>query len=637
MDSDYKPVTPQCVNKNNSQEEWQCFFTWIRAIIYKIQKVNTYVDWQLTSHFTLGLRVDIFLRLGLITGSVIRNVTALNIHPYFAMPEKNHANGVPVLLGFAREVRLENGRLRLKFNWGRISILVACLLVMGWFALGGVVFGWYKFKRGYEDITYFQALAFPIKNDEIRRSMGDYYIEQAEKALEEGNYREASMLSRIGLERSPKNLMGRTIVAEFEMAMGQSDSATKLLYDGLAYATEEDTDYWAKTLRYFLSLRADQQILDIASKYLPETADITQRNALIAMAAAQANVYRGNFDTAENLIHSYDLDQKIDGVLLLAQIYWSRDQRTAAIERLEAFINRPKSEALDPIYAVLARFCRDADMEDKALRYTVARTTLNPFSADPRIELLYFYHKRGELDRMDREAEAIIQQFRRESNAMMRLANFATDIGDIPMARRVYEIALENNFSVASFGMLYIEAHLVAKRYTEAIDLCNDLVKENPTWLAQFEPTFNSLRSLSYFAAGNTDLGSLYLGRFTESRNVRVDTLISVAYRFKQIGMLDAARAILVSAYQRDSKNQVALSGIIEIDLDQGYSRDLATNLRNLLLLRRPSYELLRRAYRELNSDRFIFTTQRSELLVDLSTVIREVTPESTPDGRAAL
>ncbi len=550
------------------------------------------------------------------------------------MAENNETKGRTVFFGLAREVRLESGRLRIKFNWGRIGILLGCLAIAGWFALGGVVFAWYKYKRGYEDIGYWQALAFPVKNDEIRRSMGDYYIDQAEKALEAGNYREASMLSRIGLERSQRNLKGRMIVSEFEIAMGQNETALKLLKEGLAYTKEEDTDYWVRTLRYMLTLRADQQILDIAAKYLPADPDLTQRNTLIAMAAAQANVYRGNFDTAENLIHSYDLDEKIDGVLLLSQIYWSRDQRTAAVERLEAFVNRPKSEALDPIYAVLARFCRDMEQEDKAFRYTAARTALNPFSADPRIELLYFYHKRGELDRMDREAESIIQQFRRESNSMMRLANFATDVGDIPLARRVYEIALENNFSVASFGLLYIEAHLVAKRYTEAIDLCNDLVKENPTWLADFEPTFNSLRSLAYFGAGNQDLGNLYLGRFTEARNVRVDTLISVANRFKQIEMPDAARAILVSAYQRDNKNQVALSGIIEIDLDQGYSRDLATNLRNLLLLRRPSYELLRRAYRELNSDRFIYTTNRSELLVDLSTVIDEARPAGE---RAAL
>lgn len=553
------------------------------------------------------------------------------------MADKNQTNETTVFFGLAREVRLESGRLRLKFNWGRIGILMGCLAIMGWFALGGVVFAWYKYKRDYKNISYWQALAFPVKNDEIRQSMGDYYIEQAEKALEAGNYREASMLSRIGLERSQRNLKGRMIVSEFEIAMGQNDTALKLMQEGLAYATEEDIDFWVRTLRYMLNLRADQQILDIAAKYLPETPETTQRNTLIAMAAAQANVYRGNFDTAENLIHSYDLDEKIDGVLLLAQIYWSRDQRAAAVERLEAFINRPKTDALDPIYAVLARFCRDMGQEDKAFRYTAARTALNPFSADPRIELLYFYHKRGELEKMDREAEAIIQQFRRESNSMMRLANFATDVGDIPLARRVYEIALENNFSVASFGLLYIEAHLVASRHTQAIDLCNDLVKENPTWLAEFEPTFNSLRSLAYFGSGNQDLGNLYLGRFTEARNVRVDTLISVANRFKQIGMPDAARAILVSAYQRDNKNQIALSGIIEIDLDQGYSRDLATNLRNLLLLRRPSYELLRRAYRELNSDRFIYTSDRSELLVDLSTVILEVSPAESRGASATL
>lgn len=469
-----------------------------------------------------------------------------------------------------------------------------------------------------------QALAFPVKNEDIRRGMGDYYIEQAEKALEAGNYREASMLSRIGLERSPKNLTGRMIVAEFEIATGQNETALKLLQEGLAYATDDDIEYWARTLRYTLTLRFDKQVLDIAAKYLPETPELTLRNSLIAMSASQANFFHGNFDTAENLVLSYELDEKIDGVLLLAQIYWSRDQRAAAVERLEAFINRPKNEAFDPVYAVLARFCRDMGMEDKAFRYTVARTSLNPFSADPRIELLYFYRKRGELERMDREAESIIQQFRRESHAMMKLANFATDMGDIPLARRVYEIALENNFSVASFGLLYIEAHLVAGRYTEAIDLCNDLVKENPTWLADYEPTFNSLRALAYFGSGNQDLGNLYLGRFTEARNVRVDTLISVANRFKEIGMRDAARAILVSAYQRDNKNQIALSNIVDIDLDQGYSRDLAVNLRNLLLLRRPSYELLRRAYRELNSDRFIYTTNRSELLVDLSTVISE-------------
>ncbi len=499
------------------------------------------------------------------------------------------------------------------------------LLCLSWAAKTYILYYFFREVKGFRELDLATMILYPFNHRDVRKAFGDYNIAQSLKFLQEGKYGEANYQARVGLIRSPGNREGRLIVAQFEMYSGKTPVVTQLLSDGLKYHAE-DIHYLRSLVSIFLQLRADLDLIQVAEKNLPSVTKRSMANRILALGAAQANFFRGRYDQAEKLIRDYQLDESRDGIALLAQIFWNRGQRQAAIDHLLNFIKGKPPEFMDSLYAILAAFYREMGDNDKAQSYVLKRMANNPFSALPRIELLYYYYKKGEKEKIDREADAIIAQFKRDEAAMASLGQFATDHGLVDLSRRVYEVALENSFHIGTFGLLYIEAHVVARKYQEAIEFCSELMKENPTWLSQSENAvaYNSLRSIAHYGLGNQELGDLYLNKFREIQNVRANTLILVAKRFSEIGLSDAARAILVTAVQRDPENQIALSGIIDIDLQQGNSRDLSENIRRLLTLRRPSYDLLRRAYRELNSDRFIYTKGLLSLLIDLRAVLEE-------------
>ena len=65
--------------------------------------------------------------------------------------------------------------------------------------------------------------------------MGDYHIKLGLEEVKEGNYREALRLLRLGVARSPSNLEGRRVLAEFyELAIKRPDIAADLMVKGLA-------------------------------------------------------------------------------------------------------------------------------------------------------------------------------------------------------------------------------------------------------------------------------------------------------------------------------------------------------------------------------------------------------------------
>ena len=65
---------------------------------------------------------------------------------------------------------------------------------------------------------------------------------------------------------------------------------------------------------------------------------------------------------------------------------------------------------------------------------------------------------------------------------------------------------------------------------------------------------------------------------------------------------------------------------MIRAELQLGYTENLGRLLSRLLQMRRPDPELLVEAYRKLGSDRFIFTPDRENLLLQLSAILREDT-----------
>jgi Tfp pilus assembly protein PilF len=463
----------------------------------------------------------------------------------------------------------------------------------------------------------------PFGIEAHRVEMGNYHVERGLEEIKEGNYRDALRLLRLGVSRSPANLEGRRTLAEFyEVALKRQDIATNLLLEGMELGGTQDIDYLKQTLRVLLRYQMDEAIQNLADKYLPKEPELTDINRTLAFGAANANYLRGNYDLADDYIIDYNLIESVEGILLSAQISWDRGSKIAAMTKMEYSIEKfPNSE---PLLMQLSRYHRELGEIDEARRYAILRNVSDPLSAAPRLELLYIYNKSEDFEREQRETQRMLQQFRNDEPALQSLANFAADTGNIDLARRTYEEALENEFGINSFALLLIEAHMVDEDYQGALDFCEELVKERPDWLSQSWAIFNSLRAVASYGMNRPDLGEIYLQDFVDGKNNQPQTYMAVSRRFTEIDRHQQASKILAVAYKKAPTNQKILSELIRVELYLGNTENLNRLLSRLLQMRRPEMGLLTDAYTKLGSDRFIFTPDRQSLLLQLSAILRE-------------
>ena len=529
-----------------------------------------------------------------------------------------------ILLGFVVQHKGVDGQTKISVRWGRLIGTFALLAVLGWFALAGALYLHFKYNREFDQASYVKMLTLlPFGLDAHRVEMGNYHIERGFAEMKEGNYRDALRLLRLGVARAPANLQGRLALAEFyEIALKRHDVATNLLLEGIELGGIEDVDYLKQTLRVLLYYQMDEVVQNLADKYLPDEPELTDINRILAFSAASANYLRGNYDLADNYTINYNLLESLEGVLLSAKISWERGNKIAAITMMENSIKKfPNSE---PLLLLLSRCYRELGEIDKARRYAMLRNLSNPLSAATRVELLYIYNQTKDIESEQRESERVLQQFRNDGPALQTLANFAADTGNIDLARRTYEEALENEYEINPFALLLVEAHLVDQDYQGAIDFSEELIKERPDWLSRRWALFSSLRAVASYGMNRPDLGEIYLQEFVDAKNNNSQTYIAVARRFTKIERYEQARIVLTDAYEKAPTNQKVLSELIRAELSVGNTENLNRLLSRLLQMRRPDKDLLVEAYTQLGSDRFIFTPNRQTLLLQLSAVVRE-------------
>ena len=530
----------------------------------------------------------------------------------------------PILLGFVIQRKGIDGRMEISVRWGRLIGTFALLAVLGWFTLAGALYFHFKYNKEFDQVSYTKMLTLlPFGLETHRVEMGNYHIERGLSEIKEGNYRDALRLMRIGVARSPANLEGRRVLAEFyEIALKRHDIAVDQLLQGIELGGIQDGEYLKATLRVLLRYQMDEDIQNLANKYLPEEPELTDINRTLAFGAANANYLRGNYDLAEDYIIDYKLLESLEGVLLSAQISWDRGSKIAAMTKMEYSIEKfPNSE---PLLMQLSRYHRELGEIEEARRYAILRNVSDPLSVAPRIELLYIYNKSEDFEREQLETQRMLQQFRNDEPALQSLANFAADTGNIELARRTYEEALENEFAIDAFALLLIEAHLVDKDYQGALDFSEELLKERPDWLTQRWAIFSSLRAVASYGINRPDLGEIYLQDFIDEAGNQAQTYIAVSRRFTDIDRVQQARTILTLAYQKAPTNQKILSELIRSELSLGNTENLSRLLSRYLQMRRPQIELLTEAYNKLGSDRFIFTPDRQSLLLQLSAILRE-------------
>ncbi|MEC8649928.1 MAG: hypothetical protein VXX82_03260 [Verrucomicrobiota bacterium] len=531
-----------------------------------------------------------------------------------------------ILLGFAITKKNLDGSIQVSLRWGRLLICLLLMFCISWLGVTGGLYLWFKYNKDFDTVRFTGMITLPFRIDEHRREMGDYHVKKGLELLDDKKYSDALRLLRLGVARSPGNLEGIQVLAVFyEKWIKRPDIAANILIKGLTAGNGlDDPDYLKATLLSLHRNQMDTAIQSIAEQHLPTEVEITRRNQILAFSSAKSNTLRGNFDRADELIRSYELLDELDGLLLSAEISWARGNKLSAISKLEVSVE--KFSNAEPLLMALSKYNREIDRYDEARRYAIFRNASAPLSVAPRIELLYIYKNSGDLDREEKETQRMLKQFRGDSKALLALANYSADTGNINLARRTYEEALENEFNIDAFALLLVEAHLVATDFQGALNFAEELLNERPNWLEKHWGIFCSLRSVASFGNNRPDLGEIYLQEFLSSsiNNTNPEQSLAIANRFRIIDCPQQARTVLLAAHKESINNQKVLSELISVELEIGNTENLNTLLKQLLTMRRPEAKLIAEAYKKLGSDRFIFTPNRENLLLELNAELRE-------------
>lgn len=526
-----------------------------------------------------------------------------------------------MLLGFATRELTPHGTVRIHPRWGRISLLLFGLLLLLWGLKSFALFYFFRQVREFEDVAFSDMILFPMNRTNVRIQQGNYQIELGMAALEREDYRRAYLLLREGVIRSPGNLQGRMLLSQIYSGW-RPDLAVDLLAEGLPYG-KHDPPYIQLMCRVLLNQKKDELLLELTEPLLEEKTDPVIHQTL-SVARLQSALYRGRFELLQNLFEETNLKYSLDGVIWGARLYQQTDRPSLAIEVLLSVLSSGQTIDLGPVYNELVSVYKETGAFDRARETALEQVIGSPLDWQPRIVLIDVLAASGHDERRDREINALIQQHRETEEAMIALSRISAQYGLVATASRLYEIALENGYQLGLFSLTLVEACVVGGQYQRAVDLSNELVREDTAWLDIAESSFNAIRSLACFGFGDPEQGNLYLKNFLESRRTTSNQFYQAARTFLKLGFQGEALRLLEQSHGRDPDNEQVLALLIEVQMDLGLTFSLNEHLNHLFQLRRPAYGALENIREKLKSDRFILTPGRTGLLEQLERILRE-------------
>lgn len=562
----------------------------------------------------------------------------------------------PILLGTVTVEVVGYKERRYRPNWRRIGLLFPVFLLLLWVALSEANYFKERFMNGIpttrradmylylpdtaansfanlflgkEEVRLRERAKLLTAKDSYGRSAhlyrkGEYYVSVAKEALARQDYAEFSRYIGTGAQLSPANLEAQRLCADLFFAFQRPLDAYQLLEESLVFA-KQDREYFRYYLQRCFMLDQDARLIATATKHLGDPAVAEDIRADLRLAAAQAHFLRGDFTDAARLIKEHRLDQTADGYLLNCQLLWESGDRTGALAELDAAL--AAFPAGVRLLEMKARWLKESGEFRRAQDTLDLLAISQPGRPGPLIQSLYL--SLGEEGRGRREAlvEKIIAQFGNQEQPMLDLARFGNDTADVTLTARLAKHAVERKFgNRVRFDLVHVECLLNAGRARETILLVDALYKqaERDQWVAETRIAFDALRTIAYFADGQTEIGSINLQKLLQHRKVPPQVLVAASRKLIAARRYDEANEVLIQAHLQNETNQAVLMQIVQLKLDHPrIAADLETYLRRLMLNRRPSPEVLRAALRRLGSDTYLFSSDRETLLRDVEAKLR--------------
>lgn len=584
-------------------------------------------------------------------------MAGMSADPHYVYGQgQSSRSSYPILLGMVVVETIGYKERRYRPAWKRIALLSPVFLLLLWAGLSEVNYFKERFMNGIpttrradmylylpdtlansaanlflgkEQVRLREREKLLTVKDSYGRSAhlyrkGEYFVSVAKAALARQDYAEFARYIGTGAQLTPANLEAQRLCADLFFQFQRPLDAYQLLEESLVFA-KQDRDYFGQYLERCFLFDQDSRVIATATRYLGDKEVSPEIKADLQLAAAQAHFLRGNFAEAARFIKDNRLDLTADGFLLNCQILWESGDRDGALAELDAAL-RAYPAGLR-LLAMKAFWLKEQGELSRAKDCLDLMDVSSPGRPEPLIQSLNLLP--GEANRAARAAivEKVIQRFGNQEKAMLDLARFGNEIADVDLAVRLAKLAKDRRFTNrVRFDLVRVECLLNAGRARETILLVDDLYRqaERDQWVPETRMAFEALRTIAYFADGQTEIGSINLQKLMQNRKVPPQVLISASRKLILAKRYDEANDVLIQAHLQNETNQAVLQQIVQLKLDHPrIAADLETYLRRLMLNRRPSKEVLQTALRRLGSDVYLFSGDRETLLRDIEAKLR--------------
>ena len=157
------------------------------------------------------------------------------------------------------------------------------------------------------------------------------------------------------------------------------------------------------------------------------------------------------------------------------------------------------------MYALLVNYYTAMGDIETARRYSVLRQAEDPFSVTQKLELIRLLEKSGDTQNLGKMLDEYFEINKANNVAMIHLANYAADKGDIKMMRKIYDNAIRQTFAPGRYCLLLLETMITNGDYAGA--------KITPSSVREYETAY-AAHILGY--VGNITAADDYWGTLAD-------------------------------------------------------------------------------------------------------------------------
>lgn len=528
-------------------------------------------------------------------------------------PGKSRGSG-DFLFGLARKEKIKRpGKkplVQVRFYWKRVFALLAVMGFLAWMSAATALYFFFKERRDFEDVSWFKMLVLPLRLDDHRREMGEFFIERGMREIEQGEFRSGFHHLRVGLARAPAHPEARIMLSElFRSGVRDRRRAIEVMEGGLRHADAVPSFLQKRYVGRLFSLlaedRNDAATVRLADQLGPKIKDL-QLLAAIQLQAAWSEVQTGFSSDALERMRAHRLIATEQGFVLLERIFRGIGEDRLALLALERGVEQyPRSQLLaGRLFQTLAEQERWDELES----HVNFRRIVQPDFLTARTWSLVVLERTGQEEKVLPAARAILERFP-AAEAGPALLLFAAEYGRPDVAELVTP---EDLVDLPEDGRLRLHALACLRggQPREAFELLGGTDEADAVGARRLQ----GLRSLAFLLLGEEEAAGTALQDFLQVPGTTAREFLVLGEALADLGYAEQAGRVLREGVARHPDHVELLELLMEDRASWPEGADLVELAGRMAEGRIPGLPVLEAIAGELASDRYLFAPERDSV-----------------------